>query len=134
MNSPAIPLSSSGNPLYNICSNVRTHDVYTLIAIIMHSLHGLCYAPGPQLLGAVAPADTSYFPALSGCGLSYPVVIAGQSAAAVSAELAEEAGEECPAGGARGRDVDHRVPEAHEGEDDACCVGVRNGDGFGVDE
>ena len=48
--------------------------------------------------------------------------------------MPEEVQEEGAAGGARGRDVDDRVPEAHEGEDDAGRVGVGNGDGFGVDE
>lgn len=42
--------------------------------------------------------------------------------------------EEGAARGARGGDVDDRVPEAHEGEDDAGGVGVGDGDGLGVDE
>lgn len=86
--------------------------LYTIA--IYHALHGgLCDAPGAQLLGAVAPADAPYPPALSRGGLSYTVVIAGQRRAAVAAELSEEAGEECLASGARGRDVNDRVPEAH---------------------
>lgn len=54
--------------------------------------------------------------------------------AAIPAESAEEVGKERPASSARGCDIDDRIPEAHEGKDDACRVGVRDGDGLGVDE
>ena len=110
-------LQSFSAPLHNTTAQIDKRPdpviLYT-IAIIMHALHGgLCDAPGPQLLGAVAPADAPCPPALPRGGLSYTVVITGQRPAAVAAELSEEAAEECPASGARGRDVDYRVPEAH---------------------
>ena len=97
-------------------------------------LHGLCHVLPPQLLRAIAPALTPYPAAPSGGRLSDAVVVNGQPATAGSAEMPEEVQEEGAASGARGRDVDDRVPEAHEGEDDAGRVGVGNGDGFGVDE
>ena len=99
------------------------------------TLHGLLHALFTQLFGAIAPATTDSCPvAPSGSRLPYAVAINGQSTGAVAAEFAEEIGEEGPASGARGRDVDDRVPEAHEGKDDACRVCVGNGDGLGVDE
>ena len=46
----------------------------------------------------------------------------------------ELAGEQQPDGGPGRRDVDDRVPEAHEREDDAGGVGEGEGDEGGVDE
>lgn len=96
--------------------------------------HGLSDAPAAQLLGAIIPTPTAHSAVLPGGDLPDAVTIRGRPAAGVPAEFAEEAREERPAGGARGRDVDDRVPEAHEGEHDACCVGIGDGDGARVDE
>lgn len=72
--------------------------------------------------------------AASGIRLPHAIDFNRKSHAAISAESAEEVREKGPASGAGGRDVDDRVPEAHEGKDDPCGVGVGDGDGLGVDE
>lgn len=96
--------------------------------------NGLSDAPAAQLLGALVPAPAARSAVLPGGDLPDAVTVRGRPDAGLAAESAEEAREERPAGGARGRDVDDRVPEAHEGEHDACCVGIGNGDGARVDE
>ena len=48
--------------------------------------------------------------------------------------LVQLTAEERPDGGPGGGDVDDRVPEAHQGEDDAGGVGEGEGNEGGVDE
>lgn len=105
-------------------------------AAMTSGLHGFSDVLPAQLFRAIviAPTTTPYPAAPPGGRLSYAVVINGQPAAGVSTESSKEVGEEGPASGARGRDVDDRIPEAHEGKDDACSVGVGDGDFLGVDE
>ena len=104
-----------------------------------HDLHRISQTPA-TLLKAIVPVALP----LRCCVLERsvlvrrayqrPVAVIRRPAAARAAEFAEYVRKECFAGRARGRDVDDRVPEAHEGEYDACGVGVGDGDGVRVDE
>ena len=100
--------------------------------------HGVACAPAPQLLGAVAPTATHAHPAAlptSRRRLARAVAaVIRRHRAAAAAEPSKEARKERPARVARRRDVNDRVPEAHQRKDDAGRVGVGDGDGVRVDE